>query len=232
MAEQARLRREAADLGKDWDVSGVGAEPVGGSLGHFAARIKGPAGTPYEGGVFGVDIKIPPQYPFEPPKMRFTTQLWHPNVSSQTGAICLDILKDAWSPALTLKTALLSLQALLSAPEPKDPQDAEVARQYLDDPKKWAATAKFWTDSYARGSSPATPAAGAGAGGTPPSPGPGGGGSGASSASAALAAAASAERDPALAKLLELGFERERAAKALKAAKGDVNRAIEALFSS
>jgi hypothetical protein len=55
--------------------------------------------------------------------------LRHPNVSSQNGAICLDILKDQWSPALTLKTALLSLQALLSTPEPDDPQDAVVAQQ-------------------------------------------------------------------------------------------------------
>ena len=53
----------------------------------------------------------------------------HPNISSQSGAICLDILKDQWSPALTLKTALLSIQALLSAPEPDDPQDAVVAQQ-------------------------------------------------------------------------------------------------------
>lgn len=53
----------------------------------------------------------------------------HPNISSQSGAICLDILKDQWSPALTLKTALLSVQALLSAPQPDDPQDAVVAAQ-------------------------------------------------------------------------------------------------------
>ena len=51
-----------------------------------------------------------------------TPQVWHPNVSSANGAICLDILKDAWSPALTLKTVLLSIQALLTSPEPSDPQ--------------------------------------------------------------------------------------------------------------
>lgn len=62
------------------------------------------------------------QYPFVPPKMRFRSKVWHPNISSANGAICLDILKDQWSPALTLKTALLSLQALLSSPQPDDPQ--------------------------------------------------------------------------------------------------------------
>ena len=96
--------------------------------------LNGPADT----GIFKVDIVIPSDYPFSPPKMRFITKgcfpsfihapflltlyvVWHPNVSSQTGAICLDILKDQWSPALSIKTALLSLQALLCSPEPSDP---------------------------------------------------------------------------------------------------------------
>ena len=60
--------------------------------------------------------------------MKFDTKIWHPNISSQTGAICLYILKNEWTPALTIRTALISLQALLCAPEPDDPQDAEVAR--------------------------------------------------------------------------------------------------------
>jgi len=75
-----------------------------------------------------VDIKIPDEYPFKPPIMKFETKIWHPNISSVTGAICLDILKNEWTPALTIRTALISLQALLCAPEPDDPQDAEVAK--------------------------------------------------------------------------------------------------------
>lgn len=146
-----RLTKELSEVGKDDKTSGVKAVPVSeGNLKHLKGTIQGPSGTCYEGGVFEIDIQIPKQYPFEPPKMKFLTKIWHPNISSQTGAICLDILKDQWSPALTIKTALLSLQALMCSPEPGDPQDAEVAKMYTTDRKKFDKTAKFWTDTYAK----------------------------------------------------------------------------------
>lgn len=69
--------------------------------------------TPYENGTFLLEIHVPETYPFNPPKVRFITRIWHPNISSVTGAICLDILKDNWAAAMTLRTVLLSLQALL-----------------------------------------------------------------------------------------------------------------------
>ncbi len=116
---------------------------------HWKGSIEGPQGTPYEGGVFQVDIQLPPEYPYKPPKMKFDTKIWHPNISSQTGAICLDILKDEWSPALTIRTGLLSLQALLCAAEPDDPQDAVVASEYKSDRKKFNQHAKEWVEKYA-----------------------------------------------------------------------------------
>ncbi len=174
------MAKELMEVGKDDETSGVKATPVTeGNMRHLKGTIRGPQGTPYEGGVFDVDIEIPKQYPFEPPKMKFITKVWHPNVSSQTGAICLvrkacfcrfcqfndmssllflfffcyttiqDILKDQWSPALTIKTALLSLQALMCSPEPGDPQDAQVAKMYTSNRQKFDQTAKFWTDTYA-----------------------------------------------------------------------------------
>ena len=81
--------------------------------------------------------------------MKFITKCWHPNISSDSGAICLDILKTEWSPALTIRTALISLQALLSAAEPDDPQDAVVAKQYKEHHQEFMKTAKFWTETYA-----------------------------------------------------------------------------------
>jgi len=151
MTAEPRLLKELSDIARTDDESGVHAIPVSVSNNrHLKGTINGSEGTPYEGGIFDVDITIPKSYPFEPPKMKFMTKIWHPNISSQTGAICLDILKDQWSPALTIKTALLSLQALLCSPEPDDPQDAEVARMYKTDRDNYERTAKFWTDTYAK----------------------------------------------------------------------------------
>lgn len=103
---------------------------------------------------FCKDIVIPESYPFQPVKMKFITKVYHPNISSASGAICLDILKDAWSPVLTLKSTLISLQSLLCSPEPNDPQDAEVAKHYMTSKGSFEDTATYWTQIYAGGPGP------------------------------------------------------------------------------
>ena len=149
MDPSKRIVKEVEEIRRDVS-SGVKVEVDESNSKHLVGSINGPEDTPYHKGLFKVDIVIPGDYPFTPPKMKFLTKIWHPNVSSQTGAICLDILKDAWSPALTIKTAMLSLQALMCAPEPSDPQDAEVANMYQSNYEQWVSTAKFWTETYAR----------------------------------------------------------------------------------
>lgn len=121
---------------------------------HLTGSLLGPPDTPYAGAKYHVDIIVVDTYPFNPPKVRFTTKIWHPNISSVTGAICLDILKDQWAAAMTLRTVLLSLQALLATPEPDDPQDAVVANQYKKDRKLFERTARHWANIYANGPSP------------------------------------------------------------------------------
>jgi len=151
-ADLNRIKKELGDCKKDPKTSGLKVELVDETdLMHWKAEIKGPQETPYEGGKFAVDIVLPSDYPFVPPKMKFDTKVWHPNISSESGAICLDILKNEWSPALTVRTALISLQALMSAPEPDDPQDAVVAKQYKESKEEFNKTAKYWTDTYATG---------------------------------------------------------------------------------
>lgn len=81
--------------------------------------------------------------------MKFDTKIWHPNISSVTGAICLDILKGEWTPALSIRTALISLQALMCEPVPDDPQDAVVAKQYKETIGEFNKQAKEWTEKYA-----------------------------------------------------------------------------------
>ena len=143
-----RIKKEYNDLQKEKNTN-VQVKLVNNDFRHWKGRIKGPIDTCYQGGIFDVDIIIPDDYPFKPPKMKFDTKIWHPNISSVTGAICLDILKNEWTPALTIRTALISLQALMCEPVPNDPQDAVVAKQYMSDIKLFNETAKHWVEEYA-----------------------------------------------------------------------------------
>ncbi|KAL6577157.1 hypothetical protein OROMI_011433 [Orobanche minor] len=129
---------------------------------HWQATIMGPTDSPYSGGVFLVSIHFPPDYPFKPPKtskascaasltlVAFRTKVFHPNVNSN-GSICLDILKEQWSPALTISKVLLSICSLLTDPNPDDPLVPEIAHTYKTDKAKYEATARSWTQKYAMG---------------------------------------------------------------------------------
>ena len=82
--------------------------------------------SPYAGGVFFLSITFPTDYPFKPPKVSFTTKIYHPNINAN-GSICLDILRDQWSPALTISKVLLSICSMLTDPNPDDPLVPDIA---------------------------------------------------------------------------------------------------------
>ena len=111
--------------------------------------MDGPKGTAYEGGKFNLELFLPADYPMAPPECFFRTKIYHPN-TDKLGRICLDVLKDKWSPALQVRTILLSVQALMSAPNPDDPLREDVADHWKTDEKGALAMAKEWTAKYAR----------------------------------------------------------------------------------
>ncbi|XP_064981464.1 ubiquitin-conjugating enzyme E2 5A-like isoform X1 [Musa acuminata AAA Group] len=144
-----RIQKELQDLQRDPPAS-CSAGPVGEDLFHWQATIMGPSDSPYAGGVFFVTIHFPPDYPFKPPMVNFQTKVYHPNINSN-GSICLDILKDQWSPALTISKVLLSISSLLTDPNPDDPLVPEIAHLYKNRRPRYEEMARSWTQKHAMG---------------------------------------------------------------------------------
>ncbi|AAS54611.1 AGR121Cp [Eremothecium gossypii ATCC 10895] len=147
-----RIIKETERLVSD-PVPGISAEPHEDNLRYFDVSIEGPQQSPYEHGVFRLELFLPDEYPMEPPKVRFLTKIYHPNID-RLGRICLDVLKTNWSPALQIRTVLLSIQALLATPNPNDPLANDVAKDWIADEAAATAKAREWTALYAKPAAP------------------------------------------------------------------------------
>ena len=108
----------------------------------------GPNDSPYQGGVFFLDIEFMDNHPFSPPRVSFITKIYHPNVHS-SGVICLDILRNQWSPSLSIKMILLLIQNLMDAPETDNAIEPEIAQIFKSNKAQYIKTAKEWTKKYA-----------------------------------------------------------------------------------
>ena len=147
MSTAQRIAKELENLTAD-PPANCSAGPLEDDIFHWQATLMGPQDSPYEGGIFIMNIKFPGDYPFKPPKVTFETKIFHPNINS-SGGICLDILKEAWSPALTISKVLLSICSLLCEPNPDDPLVPDIARMYKNDRDKYNRTAQLWTIQFA-----------------------------------------------------------------------------------
>ena len=155
-----RMKREL-ELLRDGTAPGVAAWLVDESrMDRLEGELTGAEGTPYEGGVFRLDISVSTDYPMKPPAVRFVTKIYHPNIDTE-GRICLDSLnmppKGAWKPALNIATLLTTILALLSTPNPDDGLMPEISDLFRNDHQTFERTAREWTRRYAKPGASATP---------------------------------------------------------------------------
>ncbi|XP_041497180.1 ubiquitin-conjugating enzyme E2 D2-like [Microtus oregoni] len=137
-----RVQKELHAMSQD-PLSQCSAGPVAENMFHWKATIMGPEDSPYQGGVFFLNIHFPTTYPFKPPKISFITQIYHPNID-QNRSIFLDILGSEWSPAITISEC-----SLLCNPNPDLPLVPEIAKVYHTDLKQYEKLAREWTKKYA-----------------------------------------------------------------------------------
>lgn len=147
MSTSARIQKELIEL-QTSPPSNCSAGPIDDDIYQWQATIMGPQGSPYEGGVFYLKIDFPKDYPFKPPKIVFLTKIYHCNINS-AGGICLDILKDQWSPALTISKLLLSICSLMDDANPDDPLVPDIADLLKKDKATHDEEARLYTLKYA-----------------------------------------------------------------------------------
>jgi len=142
-----RITKELKTLDKH-NLENVSGQQVGDDIFQMQGTINGPEGTPYEDGIFFLNIQFPKDYPFKPPKVEFQTKIYHMNVDPK-GGICLPMLKDEWSPALNIIKVLEAIYELLSTPNPSSPLRAEIAELYTKDKAAHDKAAKDETHKFA-----------------------------------------------------------------------------------
>lgn len=145
-----RIQKEYMDMQVD-PPENCSAGPINeDEFDKWEATIIGPAGTPYQDGIFKLEIYFPPTYPYTPPRVMFKTSIFHCNIKD--GHICLDILTaNKWSPALTISKVLLSISSMLSDPNPSDPLNKSAADLYVNNRKKYDEMARLYVQKFASG---------------------------------------------------------------------------------
>lgn len=113
------------------------------------ADIEGPAGTPYENGVFRMKLLLSHDFPHSPPKGYFLTKIFHPNIATN-GEICVNTLKKDWNPSLGLRHVLIVVRCLLIEPFPESALNEQAGKMLLENYEEYARHARIYTGIHAK----------------------------------------------------------------------------------
>lgn len=113
------------------------------------ADIEGPAGTPYENGVFRMKLVLSHDFPHSPPKGYFLTKIFHPNIATN-GEICVNTLKKDWNPSLGLRHVLIVVRCLLIEPFPESALNEQAGKMLLENYEEYARHARLYTGIHAK----------------------------------------------------------------------------------
>ncbi|KAM3533792.1 hypothetical protein MY4038_002892 [Beauveria bassiana] len=117
---------------------------------EFFVRFKGPAETPFEGGLWKVHVELPDGYPYKSPSIGFVNRIFHPNIDELSGSVCLDVINQTWSPMFDMINIFeVFLPQLLRYPNPTDPLNGEAAALLIREPKSYDAKVKEYVQKYA-----------------------------------------------------------------------------------
>eukprot|EP00767_Chilomastix_cuspidata_P006229 gnl/Chilomastix_cuspidata/6559.p2 GENE.gnl/Chilomastix_cuspidata/6559~~gnl/Chilomastix_cuspidata/6559.p2 ORF type:complete len:190 (+),score=87.14 gnl/Chilomastix_cuspidata/6559:327-896(+) len=130
-------------------MSSFTVEMIDDTMDRFYVFIHGPDGSPYEGGLFKLRVTIPPEYPYKSPSIGFVNKIWHPNVCSGSGTICLDVINQTWTPIFGLVNIFEHfLPQLLLYPNAEDPLNSTAARQFLYNRDEFDKVAREYVRMY------------------------------------------------------------------------------------
>ena len=99
--------------------------------------------------MFEIDIAFPSEYPFKAPKVKFNTQIYHPNIKKDSGEICADVIINSWAPTLNVRFVMNTVKTLLTDPNTDSRLEPEIAELYSSDREKFIANAKAHTAEFA-----------------------------------------------------------------------------------
>ena len=143
---RSRLVRELSTKSPEFSL-----ELINDDLTRWTGLLQGPKDTPFEGGEFRIEFRVPENYPYVAPKVTFRTRIFHPNVHFESGEICLDILKTDWSPAWSLESICRAILVLLATPNSDSPLNCDAGNMLrAGDARAYNSVARMYTVDYAR----------------------------------------------------------------------------------